>query len=144
MMTRLEFVRSLAQLGLAAAVLPACTKDGDGDPAPAPDAASNPLTPDAHMMTQADAGTDAAMNPPTCATTSAAIASNHGHALSVSIADVNAGVDKTYQIQGSSTHPHSVLITAASFATLKMMGTLSVMSSLDASHRHTVNVTCAA
>ena len=143
MMTRLQFLRSLAQLGLAAAVLPACKKEDD-DPAPTPDAASNPITPDANMMTQSDAGIDAMPNPPTCATTSVAIASNHGHSISVPIADVNAGVDKTYQIQGSSTHPHSVLITAANFASLKMMGSISVMSSLDAAHRHTVNVTCAA
>ena len=142
MMTRLQFLRSIAHVGLAAAVLPACKKDDD-DPAPTPDAASNSLNPDANMMTQSDAGIDAMPNPPTCGITNAAIGSNHGHSISVPIADVNAGVDKTYQIQGSSTHPHSVLITAANFAALKMMGSISVMSSQDAMHRHAVTVTCA-
>jgi hypothetical protein len=136
-MTRLQFLRSLGQLGLAAVVLPACKKDDDN---PTPDG-GNQQTVDANNAGKMDAGTpDAA--PMNCATTAAAIADNHGHAITVSIADVNAGVDKTYQIQGASGHPHTVMIKAADFAKLKTMFTVTVVSSLDANHTHTVTVTC--
>ncbi|RIA09424.1 hypothetical protein OE09_1259 [Flavobacteriaceae bacterium MAR_2010_72] len=33
--------------------------------------------------------------------TNVSIGANHGHTLTVSIADVNAGVEKTYNIQGA-------------------------------------------
>jgi hypothetical protein len=140
MMTRLQFLRSLAQLGLAAVVIPACTKD-DGTP-PAPDAGTNNARPDAPATSTADAAVDAPIMP-TCTATTTTIASNHGHMITVSAADVSAGVDKTYAIQGGSLHPHTVLITAASFATLRELGTLTVMTSMDANHRHMVTVTCA-
>ena len=143
MMTRLQFLRSLAGLGLAAVAVPAlaaCKKD---DEAPSPDAGGNMNNPDASMSGPPDAGVDAAMQPPTCGSASAAIGSNHGHAITVSAADVNAGVEKTYPIQGSSQHPHSVTLTAANFTTLRTTGTLMVMSTQDAGHRHAVTVTCA-
>ena len=141
MMTRLQFLRSLGQLGLAAVVLPACSKD---DTNPTPDA-SNQQTPDAKNPNNPDAAVvvpDAPL-PQNCASTGAAIANNHGHAITVTAAEANAGVDKTYSIQGTSQHPHSVTITAADFAMLRSAGTITVMSSLDASHRHNVTVTCA-
>ena len=75
---------------------------------------------------------------------SATIGSNHGHSIEVSAADANAGVEKTYPIQGTSMHPHTVTLTAADFATLRQTGTVTVMSSMDANHRHNVTVTCAA
>jgi hypothetical protein len=141
MMTRLQFLRSLGQLGVAAVVLPACSKD---DSTPMPDG-GNQQTPDAKNPSNADASVgmpDAPMMPQNCATTGATIASNHGHVIMVTAAEANAGADKTYSIQGTSTHPHTVMITAAQFATLRMAGTITVMSSMDSGHYHNVTVTC--
>lgn len=75
--------------------------------------------------------------------TQSSIGSNHGHSLTVSKADVTAGTEKTYNIQGSSGHPHTVTITAANFTTLKGNNSISVTSSADAGHTHSVTVTCA-
>jgi hypothetical protein len=147
MMTRLQFLRSLVQVSLAAVAVPvlvpalgACKKDDDS---PTPDAGGTMKNPDASMGGPIDAGADASTPPPTCGTATAMIGSNHGHAIAVSAADVNAGIEKMYPIQGSSQHPHTVTLTAADFATLRETGTLMVMSSMDANHRHAVTVTCA-
>lgn len=60
----------------------------------------------------------------------------------VTQADVDAGANKTYDIQGTSNHPHSVTITAAQFAMLKSGQTVSLSSSTDDNHTHTVTVMC--
>ena len=73
----------------------------------------------------------------------AAISSNHGHTLSVSKTDIDVGTEKSYTIQGSSDHSHTIVLTVASFNTLKSAKTLRIESSLDDSHRHDVTVTCA-
>ncbi|MDQ3367221.1 MAG: hypothetical protein M3680_17495 [Myxococcota bacterium] len=141
MMTRIQFLRSLAGLGVGVvgvSVLSACSDD-EGT---TPDAATNQPPVDAAP------GVDAPVTPldgpaMTCAMTTAAIGTNHGHAITVAPADVAAAVDKTYAIKGTSPHPHSVLITAAQFMTLRTSGSLTVTSSNDANHTHTVTVTCA-
>jgi hypothetical protein len=74
--------------------------------------------------------------------TTVVIGTNHGHALVVSKADVAAGVAKTYNIQGTSLHPHSVMITAAQFAMLAANTSITTMSS-DDGHAHSVTVSCA-
>lgn len=75
---------------------------------------------------------------------SVAIGSNHGHTLmAVSKDDIAAGAMKTYNIQGSSAHPHSVTVTGAMFAMLQNNQTVTVTSSNDDSHTHTVTITCA-
>jgi len=76
--------------------------------------------------------------------TSTQISSNHGHTIVVSINDVMAGVDKTYDIRGTSAHTHSVTVTAANFATLTNNPTGSVMvTSTDGNgHTHTVTILC--
>ena len=137
MMTRLQFLRSLGALSLAAVTLPACKKDDDD---PTPDAGGNGQNPDANTATM-DAPGDAPL-PQNCASTGATIANNHGHVITVTAAEANAGVDKTYQIQGTSLHPHTVTITAAQFTMLKSLGTITVTSSTDAMHSHSVTVTC--
>lgn len=71
------------------------------------------------------------------------ISSNHGHTLSVSKEDIDAGVQKTYSIQGASGHNHSVVVSSANFNTLKSEKTISIESSRDSSHRHDVTVSCA-
>lgn len=138
MMTRQEFLRSLAGLSAGAFVV-ACTKS-DGSPEPTVDAKS----PDGPGPT-IDAPPVKMDAPPamSCNTTSSQISANHGHALTVPIADVMAGVDKMYNIKGASAHPHMITITAAQFAMIKANTAITVTSSNDAGHTHDVTVTCA-
>ena len=73
------------------------------------------------------------------------IGSNHGHALTVPKADVAAGVEKTYDIQGTATHPHSVTLTAANFADLLQDKQVIVTSTTNGTtpHSHTITLSCA-
>jgi hypothetical protein len=120
-LTRKEFLSSLIGLVAGAggaAVLAGC--GGGGAAAP-------------------DAG------PVSCTTqgTGVLIETNHGHALSVSKDDVVAGVDRTYDITGSSAHPHAVTITAAMFKMLQGNTSVSVTSTSGGGHTHSVTVQCA-
>ena len=63
--------------------------------------------------------------------------------MTVSMADVTAGVQKDYNIQGTSGHPHTVTVTAAMFAMLQQNLQVMVVSSVDAGHPHTVTIRCA-
>jgi predicted small lipoprotein YifL len=118
LMTRKEFLRSIAGAAGVAA-LAACGDEG-GDPA-----------------------ADAAQRSCTANGTTVEIGSNHGHTMTVPKEDVVAGSDKTYQIQGASGHPHSVMVTAAMFTMLQNNMTVTATSSTDASHNHTITITCA-
>lgn len=71
------------------------------------------------------------------------ITENHGHTLEVPAADVNAGVEKTYNIRGTGDHDHMVTITAAQFTQLQGNNNVTVVSTLDDDHTHDVTVMCA-
>ena len=76
------------------------------------------------------------------------IGTNHGHVLAVSIADINAGVDKSYDIRGTADHTHTVTLTAADFASLKQnTGTneesSTTPSAIYGTHFHAIAVSCA-
>ena len=73
--------------------------------------------------------------------TSVTIGGNHGHVLVVAKEDVVAGVDKSYNIEGTALHYHSVTITAAEFAQLAANTTITTESSFDG-HSHTITVMC--
>lgn len=118
-MTRKEFLRTLVGAGVGVAGVAALAGCGGDD----------------------GGGTTADAPPPSCASPAAAIDANHGHVMMVSMADVTAGVAKTYNIMGTSTHDHTVMITAAQFAQLKNGGTLTLTSS-NTLHTHTVTVMC--
>lgn len=146
MMTRLQFLRSLAGVGVGvvgAAALVGCKPDEDSS---TPDAATQG-TPDAPLPR--DAAIDSPIQSPidappmACTTASSTIGTNHGHTLAIPPADIAAATDRTYNIKGTSAHPHTVVITAAMFAMLKANGTLAVTSSSDAGHTHAVTITCA-
>jgi len=83
----------------------------------------------------------------TCSAPAVAIGSNHPvgseHKMTVAMADVAAGVDKTYDIMGNSLHTHSVTLTAADFAALKATGTTMAVSTTASMHSHPITVTCA-
>ncbi len=71
------------------------------------------------------------------------ITSNHGHTLIVSKADVAAGVEKEYSIQGGSGHDHKVKLTTTHFATLQNNNQITIESTTGNAHRHDVTVACA-
>lgn len=75
--------------------------------------------------------------------TDATITANHGHVLVVPLEDVEAAVEKTYNIQGDSPHQHVVIITAADFNALAAGNDVTVTSSEGAAHTHSVTVRCA-
>jgi hypothetical protein len=78
----------------------------------------------------------------TCDNPSETIGSNHGHLLTVAAADVSAAADVTYHIMGTSSHDHTVLISAAMFAKLAAGMPVSTTSS-SAGHTHDITVVCA-
>ena len=75
--------------------------------------------------------------------TKSSITANHGHVLKVSVNDIEAGVDKQYDIMGTATHSHNVTVTATNFATLKTNQQIQVSSTSGDSHTHSVTVSCA-
>jgi hypothetical protein len=124
--TRRELLRSSVLLGgtalvsrglVACAVDPDADGDGDGDEGQTADEVVSSCRPPA-------------------------IAENHGHALVVPVADVNAGVAKTYSIRGTSGHDHAVAISAAQFRALGTGASITVRSTTVAGHSHAVTVTC--
>ncbi len=129
MMTRSQFLGSIAALFAAAA----CSSDGEDGP---PDAPAGP-NPDAPTTPTPDAP------PAACTSTTSSIGTNHGHQLMVSAADLAAGVDKTYDIRGTSAHPHTVVVTAAMFAMLERGQMVTATSTVDAGHDHAVTIRCA-
>jgi hypothetical protein len=134
-MTRSEFLRLFA--GVGALTLVACKKSDDDTPVDAPSGG------DARPSDgSVDSGSGIDGPPSACPMTRSAISGNHGHSLAVSAADVTAGVEKSYNIMGSSGHPHTVLVTAAMFSDLQDAKPVTVDSSEDAEHAHTVTITC--
>ena len=75
--------------------------------------------------------------------TQSSISANHGHSLIVSSSDVQSGSARTYSIQGSSSHDHMVSLTAADFTNLQNNNSITVNSTNDDGHTHSVTVSCA-
>ncbi len=58
----------------------------------------------------------------------AAISNNHGHTVEIPLADIEAGVETTYDTGGPSGHCHRVVLTAEDFATLRAGGAVTKFS----------------
>jgi hypothetical protein len=71
------------------------------------------------------------------------ITGNHGHSLYVPRPDIELGQETVYNIQGTSSHPHYVTLTADHFARLAQNQTFVVTSTNNAGHTHDVTVQCA-
>lgn len=65
------------------------------------------------------------------------------HFVVVPIADVIAGVERTYDITGESDHPHTIVVTPADFALIASGQDAMVTSSVDDRHDHDVFLFCA-
>jgi hypothetical protein len=70
------------------------------------------------------------------------ITGNHGHTLAIPKADLDAAVAKTYSIQGSASHDHQVTFSPAQLAQLKAGQAVTVTSTVDSSHSHSVSASC--
>ena len=70
-----------------------------------------------------------------------AISSNHGHILNVSDTDVANGTQKSYNIQGTGDHNHTVTLTADHFTTLQDGDSVTI-NSTGGAHTHSVKVSC--
>jgi len=86
------------------------------------------------------------MMPPT-ACGADAITNNHGHALSIPVADLDSTTDKVYSIAGTAGHDHTITLTAAQLATLKSGGSVTVTSTVTnaapfGAHSHDVTLAC--
>ncbi len=133
-LTRKQFIQGALGVTGTAAVAAACGDDeGSGGSTTATTGPTGPVT----VGNGPSSSTGVQMG---CGTT---IGTNHGHSMMVTEADVNAGVDKDYDIMGTSMHTHTVTITAANFATLAMQGGGTIMvTSSDAGHTHNITVNC--
>ena len=72
----------------------------------------------------------------------ATISDNHGHVLAIPKADLDSMTDKTYDIQGTADHTHSVTFTVAQLAALKAGMPVGVQSTTTLAHSHLVTETC--
>ncbi len=70
------------------------------------------------------------------------IGGNHGHVLTILASDLASPRDRTYNIQGSADHTHSVSFSAEQMQTLADGGTVTVTSTLGLAHTHEVTPTC--
>lgn len=125
-MDRKTFLKKTAStiiIGIPAYSILSCSSGGDDSPNPNP----NP-NPNSDCLANG---------------TNTAIGANHGHTLSVSKADVEAGVQKTYSIQGSSPHNHEVTLSASHFSSLKSNQQITVSSTSADAHSHSITVSCA-
>jgi hypothetical protein len=77
-----------------------------------------------------------------CGSSGAAISSNHGHTLSIPVADLDSAVDKTYSIAGSASHDHTVTFTPDQLKQLKAGQSITVTSSTVSQHAHNVTPSC--
>jgi len=66
------------------------------------------------------------------------IGSNHGHSAVIASAQLGASGGLTLNIQGTSSHPHTVALTGADLSAIANNQRVSKESSNDANHTHTV------
>lgn len=68
----------------------------------------------------------------------ASVSSNHGHAAMLTAAQLQAGGAVTLNIQGTSAHPHTVILSAAQVASIAGGAKVTQTSSSDNNHSHDV------
>lgn len=62
---------------------------------------------------------------------------NHGHVLSIPVEDLDSDTDKTYSVQGSAPHNHTLTLTAAQLAELKAGRSVTVTTGIGGAEPHT-------
>jgi hypothetical protein len=86
---------------------------------------------------------DAAQSKPVLSRVIAKVGRNHGHVFSVTFADVSAGVARTYDLTGSSGHPHAVTLSAEDMKALLDGQIVRMQSTRVGGHAHRLLVRCA-
>lgn len=76
--------------------------------------------------------------PPSPLRMDARISQNHGHVFTVAIADVDAAVDRTFDLSGSSGHRHEVTLTRAHFLEFQRGAIVRLASTAYAGHLHRI------
>jgi len=66
------------------------------------------------------------------------ISQNHGHVFAIALADVDAAVDRTFDLSGASGHKHEVTLTRAHFLELQRGTIVRLASTAYASHLHRI------
>jgi hypothetical protein len=72
----------------------------------------------------------------------ARIGRNHGHVFPIGVTDVLAGVEKTYDISGSSGHRHLVTVTANDFSSVRRGESVRLASTKEGGHIHRLMLEC--
>ena len=67
------------------------------------------------------------------------VSQNHGHTLTIPVADIMAGTEKQYVTGGTTTHCHVVTLTAEDFATLQAGGVGRVYSCNNTEHEYALS-----
>ena len=81
-------------------------------------------------------------SPQSCGASGTGISGNHGHSVTILVADLDSPTDKTYDIQGSASHDHQITLTVAQLQMLKAGQTVTVGSTTTLSHAHNVTTGC--
>jgi len=149
MMTRKQFLRSALELSAAAlglTVLSSCT----GPRAPSPDGGVGRIDAPPGGLGSSNNGSGSgsgsgSASTPRCVQngTNVTIGTNHGHVLVVTSDEIGAAQQKSYSIQGTSNHDHTVTLTAEEYDTLLADRAVMTKSTFDADHDHTILVACA-
>lgn len=79
-----------------------------------------------------------------CGASGAEIGNNHGHALAIPATDLRATSDKTYTMVGTAGHDHTVRVTPMHMEVLRAGGTVTVLSSNEFAHVHSLTIGCSA
>ncbi len=69
------------------------------------------------------------------------IGANHGHALMLTVEDLESVRPKTFDIKGASGHSHTITLDCATLSLLKSQGSTTLISSNGAGHTHNVKIT---
>lgn len=72
----------------------------------------------------------------------ARLGKNHGHVITVALADVLAGVEKTYELGGTASHPHALTLSADQMIALRTAEVLRTRTTENSGHSHRVWVRC--
>jgi hypothetical protein len=72
------------------------------------------------------------------------ISQNHGHVVDIPASDITSTTSKTYNITGTADHPHFITITPDQFLQLQENDSISVMTSNNNGHTHSIVVRCSA
>ncbi len=66
------------------------------------------------------------------------VSRNHGHVFAITIPEIDAAADKTYDISGNSGHKHEVVVTKANFLELQQAKILRLASTSTGGHLHRI------